>query len=196
MKIQTCFAARSVNLPRTSRGHSRTPFRVGVAANVKLPRASRGHLSSFDTVSAVGGAFRFSLQRNAESNALANPTHGRDCVKRYWCSLKIPPTQLVDCSYFAYILVAQDGPEIPPTAVGGLFIPSLLGLGKCRFQNSRPQSAGFPFAASEMYGYERSTDCGRWDSHSLWRKCVGRLGMNNPPTAVRGILTNSFLSSW
>ena len=54
-RVDAGFSAANVSLPRTSRGHPSNLFCFGVAANVKLPRASRGHLSSFDTVTSVGG---------------------------------------------------------------------------------------------------------------------------------------------
>ena len=46
---------------------------LAVAANVNLPRASRGHLLIFDTVTAVSGLFKSSLQSNMPKNLRISP---------------------------------------------------------------------------------------------------------------------------
>src|SRR2546425_3871743 len=64
----------------------------------------------WNTTNAVGGSFIHSL-------------HGR-------CGLlpsRIPPTQLVDCSYIAYTSAAACPVSNTTNAVGGLFIHSLHG---------------------------------------------------------------------
>src|SRR6266436_8283963 len=95
---------------------------------------------------AVGGSFILSL--HTASAALAPESHQRSwwivhtqptyCISR--ARSRIPPTQLVDCSYSAYILHQPRSLPNPTNAVGGLFILSLHTASAARAPESHQRS--------------------------------------------------------
>jgi len=104
---------------------------------------------------------------------------------------RIPPTQLVDCSYPAYKRTRSKPVPNPTNAVGGLFIPSLQKDWSKPVPNPTKAVGGlfipslkvseFAFAARVSTIHQRVMDY-----RICWMAAAARLDMNDPPTALVG----------